>query len=51
MLVNLMARIPHELKLRLKLYAVKQGKSASAVITEAIRAYLDARELPTQKNS
>ena len=43
---NLMLRIPPALKLRLKIYAMQHGKSASAIAAEAIEDYLAFREPP-----
>jgi predicted transcriptional regulator len=43
---NLMLRIRPDLKLRLKIYAMQHGKSASAIAAEAIEDYLAFREQP-----
>jgi predicted DNA-binding protein len=45
-----MIRLSPELKLRLKLYAVRQNKTISAVVTEAIRDYLNAHKLNPSKD-
>jgi len=36
--------LPDELAIRLKIYAVQQSTSASAVVAEAIELYLNAKE-------
>jgi len=38
--------LPNELAIRLKVYAVQHGKSASAIAAEAIEDYLAFREPP-----
>jgi len=46
MLKSMNLWLPQELKVRLKVYAAQQGKSASAVAAEAIADYLAFREPP-----
>ncbi|MDX1977321.1 MAG: ribbon-helix-helix protein, CopG family [Pseudanabaenaceae cyanobacterium bins.68] len=45
--VSLMLRLPKHLKERLKIHAIRQGKSTSAIVSEVVEKYLDqVEEIP-----